>query len=122
MRIKVSMRGVEIPVLEKMLLDDTIGLADRWDIEWSDRSNPKTRPRRVYIQSMFDSLGYDFLYLTRLHDLRKVFRTNGTIDTVPKHHDWMSIPLIDTYNHYAQRRTIVDPPRTTKVPVTPSPY
>ena len=115
------MPGVELPVFEKMLLDNTFELVHQWDIDWSDRSNPNTRPRRIYIQSMLDSLGFDFMYLTRLNDLRKVFRINGTFDTVPKHHNWMSIPLLDTYNHYIQRRAITDAPRKTVVPVTPNP-
>ncbi|CAF2778284.1 unnamed protein product [Rotaria sp. Silwood2] len=114
LNIKISIPGAEVKVLRKMLIDDTFILAEKWNIEWTDRSNPHIRPVRMFIQSMLDSLGYGFQYFTSLHDVRKVFQMNGTQADIKKYYDWKSLPELDTYCHYIQRPVVIDPPRTTK--------
>jgi hypothetical protein len=112
--IKISMPGTETRVLRKMVVDNTLSLANKWDVEWSDRSNPHTFPQRIYLQLMFDSFGFLCTGFTRLQDVRKVFRTNGTYAHVIKYYDLKKLPDIDTYTHYVQRPDITTPPRTRK--------
>ena len=101
--IKLSMYGAEVTLLEKMIIDGTMGLADRFEIEWSDRKSPYTRPRRIYAQLMLDSFGFDGLYSTRLKEARKVFQTKAKYENVTKHYDWQIIEESDTYTHYLKR-------------------
>ncbi len=101
--IKMSMPGAEIAVLEKMILDDTLGLASKYRIEWTDRDNLHIGARRIYIQLMFDNYGFDLLYYTRLHDARKIYRINGTFKDITKYYDWKNLSQFDTFAHYAER-------------------
>jgi len=109
--IKISMLGTETRVLRKMVVDDTLSLADKWDIEWSDRSNPRTYPQRIYLQIMLDSSGFMCTGFTRLNDVRKVFKMNGTHADITKYIDLRKLPDMDTYSHYTQRPIFIDPPR-----------
>ncbi|CAF3801315.1 unnamed protein product [Rotaria sordida] len=101
--IKISMPGAELLLLEKMIDDDTLRLVDRYDIEWTDRENPHTRPARIYIQLMLDGFGFDCLYYTNFEDVRKVFQLNETFQNVIKYHDWKSMNGSEIYAHYTQR-------------------
>jgi hypothetical protein len=101
--IKMSMPGAEVAVLEKMILDDTLALADKYEVEWADRENPWIRPIRIYIQLMFDNRGFDCLYYTRLQDVRTIFNIRGTFQDVTKFYDWKAVNESDTYAHYLQR-------------------
>jgi hypothetical protein len=101
--IKMSMPGAEVPVLEKMILDETLGLADKYEVEWTDRENPKIRATRIYIQLMFDSYGFDCLYYTRLQNIRKVFKMKGSFSDITKYYDWQKISEFDALAHYIQR-------------------
>jgi len=105
------MLGTETRVLRKMVVDDTLSLADKWDIEWSDRSNPRTYPQRIYLQIMLDSSGFKCTGFTRLHDVRKVFKMNGTHADITNYIDLRKLPDFDTYSHYIQRPDVIDPPR-----------
>jgi len=106
LHIKISTPGMEVIIFRKMINDGTLSLADKWDVEWTDRKNRRTRPARIYAESMFESLGYDRRYLTRLDDERKVFKINGTYHNVKKYYDWHKIAQIDTYSHYVQRPVV----------------
>ena len=99
----MSLPGAEVPVLEKMVLDETLGLADIYEVEWTDRQNPRIRPTRIYIQLMFDNRGFNLLYYTRLEDARTIFEINQTFEQVTKFYDWRTINESDTYVHYLQR-------------------
>ncbi|CAF1292265.1 unnamed protein product [Rotaria sp. Silwood1] len=112
--IKISIPGAEVKVLQKMLIDETLILAEKWIIEWADRSDSRTRPGRIYVQLMLDSLGYSLEYSTNLHDIRKVFKMNGTEGDIKRYYDWKKVPEGDIYCHYIQRPTVIDPPRTTR--------
>ena len=103
LHIKMSMPGAEVPVLEKMILDDTLGLASKYEIEWTDRENPRIRATRIYIQLMFDTYGFDCLYYTRLYDARKVYEINGSFKNVTKYYDWKKLSESDALAHYAER-------------------
>jgi hypothetical protein len=111
--MKISMPGAEVALFEKMIIDGTLTLINKLDIEWSDRTKPALRAKRIYVQSMLDALGYNYLYLTRLPDVQQIFRTNKTFDQVKKYPDWKIIPESDTFSHYCQRPVVFDPPRTT---------
>ena len=102
------MPGAEVDVLLKMLVDQTVALAVEWKIEWSNRLDSRLKPRRLYVQHMLDSLGFDCLYHTRLRDERKVFKMNGTYDNVTKYSDWTTIALFDTYVYCVQRPVVTD--------------
>jgi hypothetical protein len=107
LHIKVSTPGAEVTLLEKMVFDGTLGLAQTYEIEWTDRGNPYNRARRIYVQLMFDSFGFDSLYYTRLQDVRKEFQINGTLKNITKHYDWSKISESDTFAHYAQRPDVL---------------
>ena len=107
--IKMSIPGSEVAVLEKMVHDDTLALADRYEINWTYRTNPYLRGRRIYIQLMFDSYGFDCLFYTNLKDVRQVFLSNGTFQDVRKHYDWKIINELDTYAHYVKRPDVLLP-------------
>ncbi len=108
--IKMSMYGAEVPVLEKMILDNTLGLADKYEIEWTDRENSRIRSTRIYIQLMFDNRGFDLLYYTCLQDARKVFKIFGTFQNVKKHYDWRLINDSDTFAHFKLRPDMFELP------------
>jgi hypothetical protein len=101
--IKMSMPGAEVLVLEKMILDDTLGLASKYQVEWTDRDNPHIRATRIYIQLMFDNYGFDCIYYTRLHDARKIYRINGTFEDITKYYNWKNLSDFDALAHYAER-------------------
>jgi hypothetical protein len=105
--IKMSMPGAEVAVLEKMILDETLGLADKYEIEWSDRDNPRHTGTRIYVQLMLDNRGFDCLYYTCLEDVREIFQINGSFQDVQKHYDWRKINKSDTYAHYRQRPEVI---------------
>jgi len=107
--IKMSMPGAEVPVLEKMILDNTLELVDKYEVEWSDRGNPDISALRIYVQLMFDNRGFDCLYYTRLEDARNIFKTNGKFSNVDKYYDWKVINESDTYAHYSQRPDVIEP-------------
>ncbi|CAF1152616.1 unnamed protein product [Adineta steineri] len=103
MHIKMSMPGAEVPVLEKMIRDNTLGLANKYEVEWIDRNNPRIRPIRIYIQLMFDSYGFECLYYTRVQDAKKVYQMNGAFDNITKYYDWRKLSESDTLAHYVER-------------------
>jgi hypothetical protein len=109
------MPGAEAKLLEKMIFDGTMTLADDWDVEWTDRSNPYIRPVRLYVQEMFNSLGYDLTFFTSLKDERKVFRMKGLYANVTKYLDWRQTAEFERFVHYVQRPVVIDPPRTTVI-------
>ncbi|CAF1218692.1 unnamed protein product [Rotaria magnacalcarata] len=115
LHVKVSMPGSEVPVLRKLLIDETLVLAERWDIQWTDRYNPRIRAVRIYIQSMIDALGYSCIHYTRIPDVREVYQKKGTLEQIAKHSNWQLIPEADTYCYYIQRPTVTDAPRTTRL-------
>ncbi|CAF3374888.1 unnamed protein product [Rotaria socialis] len=115
LHIKVSMPGSEVPVLRKLLIEDKLLLAERWDVQWTDRYNPRIRALRIYIQSMMDSIGFSCDHYTRIPDVRDVYRKKGTFEHIVKYADWRLIPEADTYCYYIQRPTVTDPPRTTRL-------
>jgi hypothetical protein len=102
-RMKMSVFGVEVPVLEKMHLDDTLYLIHTFDIEWSDRDNRQLRARRIYLQLEFNGNGYDCIYYTRLEDTRQVYHAHGNAHEVKKHYDWRPLNRSDLFAHYVQR-------------------
>ncbi|CAF1175018.1 unnamed protein product [Rotaria sordida] len=112
--IKISMPEAEVYVLRKMIIDETLTLAEKWNIAWTDRLNPRMRPIRLYVQSMLDSLGYSLEYSTNSYDIRQVFKMNGTAANITRHKNWKILPEVGTYCHYIQRPIVIDPPRTTK--------
>ena len=116
LHLKISALNSEVTLLEKMILDDTLKLVDYLEIEWSDRTKILTRARRIYIQSMIDGIGFDFLFLTQIDDVRSVYATNGSFTTVIKHQDWTKLPFSGTFTHYIQRPPVTDPLRTTRIP------
>ncbi|UJR13677.1 hypothetical protein I4U23_000689 [Adineta vaga] len=101
--IKMSMPGAEVPVLDKMIRDDTLGLASKYEVEWTDRENPLIRATRIYIQLMFDSYGFDCVYYTRLQNIRQTYQMKGSFDDITKYYDWSKISESDTFAHYVQR-------------------
>lgn len=107
--IKMSTPGAEISVLEKMVQDQTLALADKYEVEWSDRKNPHNAATRIYIQLMFDNRGFDCLYYTRLEDSRDSYQTKGTFKNMQKYYDWRLINSTETYAHYTQRPEVVQP-------------
>ena len=110
----MSMPGAEVPVLEKMVFDETLALVDKYEVEWSDKEDSRIRPTRIYIQMMFDNRGFDCLYYTRLQDARRVMKLKGTFKNVTKYYDWRVISTSDTYAHYQQRPDMSALPR--KIP------
>lgn len=108
------MPGYEVPVLNKVLMDDRLTMADRWDIHWSDRYNPRIRPVRIFVQEMLESLGFSCMRYTRLKDVREVYKRKGKFHEIKTYFDWRKIPQEDTYCYYFQRPDIPDPPRTTR--------
>jgi FkbM family methyltransferase len=109
LHIKLSMPGAEVLLLRKMLVDGTFELADQWAVEWSDKSNLRTQPARVYVQLMFDTLGYDFRYFTSLPDVRRMFNINGSFDSITNH-NWTSMTQPEVYYHYIQRPDLANIP------------
>ena len=107
--MKISMAGAEVLVLEKMVLDEKVPLVEHYEVEWLDRTNPRFRGERIYVQLMFDSYGFDCTYYTILADARKAFQNNETWDSVPKLRDWRPLPEIDTFAHYIQRPVVHGP-------------
>ena len=103
LRIKISMYGAEVRLLEKMIIDGTMGFAEQFEIEWSDRKSPHNRPSRIYTQLMLDSFGFDGLYSIQLKEARKAFQMNNKFDNVTKDYDWQVINESDTYTHYLKR-------------------
>ena len=101
--IKMSMPGAEVLVLDKMIRDNTLGLANKYEVEWTDRENPVTRATRIYIQLMFDSYGFDCLYYTRLQNTRKVYQAKGSVQDIEKYYDLNKISESDAFAHYIER-------------------
>jgi len=110
----MSIPGAEVAVLEKMILDKTLELADKYEVEWSDRDNPIYTGRRIYTQLMFDNRGFDCLYYTCLEDAQKVFTINGSFTDIQKYYDWRKINGSETYAHYRQRPDVIKPLRKLK--------
>lgn len=109
--VKMSLPGSELPVLEKMFMDNTAKLIDRYEIEWSDRHDPRFRSTRIYLQLMLDSHGFDCLYYTRLQDAQASFNRSQTYDNVTKFYNWRLINESDTFAHYKQRPDRLELPR-----------
>lgn len=101
--MKISAPGAEVFVLEKMAADETLALAHNYQIEWSDRDDPRVRGRRIFLQLLFDSLGYDPLFYTRLDDVRDAFQRNQPWSNVTKFYDWRLLNASDTFTHYVER-------------------
>ena len=53
-------------------------------------------PVRYYLQSMFNSLGYDWMYLTTLRDRRQVFQMERTFENITKYRSLKDIGHLDT--------------------------
>ncbi len=113
LHIKLSMPGTELILLEKMILDKTLALADKWDVEWTDNIDRRTLPLRYYVQSMFNSVGYDWKYMTCLRDRRKVFKFKGRDVNITRYRNLHSIAHLEIFFHYVQRPEIADRPYTT---------
>ena len=107
----MSMPGAELSVLDKMFLDNTVDLVDLYEIEWSDRQDPRFRSTRIYLQLMLDSHGFDCLYYTQLADAQAVFKNSGTFNNVTKYYNWRLINESDTFGHYKQRPAKFELPR-----------
>jgi FkbM family methyltransferase len=103
LHIKISMPGTENQLLEKMIVDDTLVLAHQWDVEWTTNPNRRSLPVRYYLQSMFNSLGYDWMYLTTLRDRRQVFQMERTFENITKYRSLKDIGHLDLFYHYVQR-------------------
>jgi len=106
----MNIPGAELAVLEKMIRDETLELAEKYEIEWSDKSNFRHSSLRIYLQLMFDNRGFDCLYYTCLQDARDIFKRNGTFNNIKKYYD---VKLINassnTYGHYKQRIEVIGP-------------
>ena len=76
--------------------------------QWTDQSNRRTQPVRFYIQLMFDTFGYDWIYVTSLSDRRQVFRTNGSYLNVTKYRVMSNAAQPETFVHYVQRPEVAD--------------
>ncbi|CAF1523277.1 unnamed protein product, partial [Didymodactylos carnosus] len=101
--VKVSMPGNEVILLEKILYDNNLILADKWEIEWSDRSNLYLTPTRIYIQMMIESHGFDSLYFTTHTDIKKVYEKKLPFVNVTKYYSWSVLNDTDVQIHYVQR-------------------
>jgi hypothetical protein len=104
------MPGAEVPVLEKMIVDGTLGLTDTYSVEWADRENPYLISPRIYVQLMFDTYGFTALYYVRLEDARTTFQINGTFTNILKHYDWSKISVSDSFAFYVQRPDVIVKP------------
>ena len=89
--IKFTIDGVEIPVLEKMVLDQSLFLVDHMEIEWNEKLSPDLEVRRIVLECMFDRFGLDYLYMINPVDLRYVFNIKETYYTVPKDENYLNI-------------------------------
>jgi hypothetical protein len=103
LHIKLSMPGAENLLLEKMILDDTLALPNKWDVEWTINADRRTLPVRYYVQSMFNALGYDWRYLTCLRDRRQIFKMKGTEENITKYLNLNNIAHLEIFFHYVQR-------------------
>ena len=86
--VKFSVEGVDIPILEKMVLDGSLALVDHMEIEWSDFLAPEFEPRRVVLECMFDNFGMDFLYMINPVDSRHAFSMKDSYNGVAKDKGW----------------------------------
>ncbi|CAF3423150.1 unnamed protein product [Rotaria socialis] len=86
--VKFTVEGVEIPILEKLVHDETVALIDHMEIEWHDELAADFEPRRISLECMFDNFGMDFLYMINPVDLKHAYNMNETFDTVPKDRGW----------------------------------
>jgi FkbM family methyltransferase len=86
--VKFSIEGAEIPVLEKMIVDESLALVDYLEIEWNDVLSPSLEPRRVALECMFDNFGMDFLYMISPIDLRHGYNVRNPFQEIPKDRGW----------------------------------
>ena len=86
--LKFTIEGAEIPILEKMILDESLTLVDHLEIEWNEGLSPDLEPRRAFLECMFDNFGMDFLYMVNPVDLRHAFNLKDTYASVPKDRTW----------------------------------
>ncbi|CAF2381430.1 unnamed protein product [Rotaria sp. Silwood2] len=86
--IKFTIEGAEIPILEKMVLDESLALVDHLEIEWHDGLSPDFEPRRIALECMFDNFGMDFLYMINPVDLRHAYNIKENFESVPKDRGW----------------------------------
>jgi FkbM family methyltransferase len=86
--LKFTIEGAEIPILEKMILDESLTLVDHLEIEWNEGLSPDLEPRRAFLECMFDNFGMDFLYMVNPVDLRHAFNLKDTYTSVPKDRTW----------------------------------
>ena len=62
-----------------MVLEEKVPLVDHDEVKWLDRTKPRFRGERIYVQPMLDC-PYD----TILADTRRAFQNNESWDSVPK--------------------------------------
>ena len=86
--VKFSIEGAEIPILEKMVLDDSLALVDYLEVEWYDVLSLDFEPRRVSLECMFDNFGMDFLYMINPVDLRHALNVKESFYSVPRDKGW----------------------------------
>jgi FkbM family methyltransferase len=86
--IKFTIEGAEIPILEKMILDESLTLVDHLEVEWNEGLSYDLEPRRAFLECMFDNFGMDFLYMINPVDLRHGFNLKEIYASVPKDRTW----------------------------------
>ncbi|CAF0977884.1 unnamed protein product [Adineta steineri] len=112
--IRLTMPGFETRFLRKLVVDNTLLLANRWDVDWSSRSDPSVYPEHVYLHLMFDSFGFTCIGFTHLRNIRKIFKMKQPYANVTMYYNLSQLPQTDTYSHYVQRPDIGESPRTLK--------
>ena len=86
--IKFTVEGAEIPILEKLVYDETLSLIDYMEIEWHDAISADFEPRRISLECMFDNFGMDFLFFINPADLRHGYHVRDLFESIPKSKDW----------------------------------
>ncbi|CAF0721846.1 unnamed protein product [Rotaria sordida] len=105
--VKFAIEGAEIPILEKMVLDQSLALIDDLEIEWHEGLSPNLEPRRIALECMFDNFGMDFIYMIKPVDLTHAFNIKEKYEAVLKDRGWrLKDPL--TRFHYKTRKDVPD--------------
>lgn len=87
--VKITVEGAEIPILEKLVYDQTLALIDYLDIEWNDGLAAGLEPRRISLECMFDNFGMDFLFMVNPVDVRHAYNIGENFTSVPTSNDWL---------------------------------
>lgn len=86
--VKFTVEGAEIPILEKLVQDETLALIDHMEIEWHDHLALDFEPRRASLECMLDNFGMDYLYMINPVDLRHAFNLQRSFNAIPKNREW----------------------------------